>query len=44
MNANELRKFFGGDQNILFFCGDDYMAKCICQDSMNCMLKTDALM
>lgn len=34
--------FFGGDRNV--DCGGGYMSLRICEDSMNCILKTDAFM
>lgn len=42
MNSKGQRKFFGGDRNV--DCGGGYMSLRICEDSMNCILKTDAFM
>ena len=37
--------FFGGNGNVPYLdCGGGYISICISQDSMNCILKTDACM
>ena len=42
MNANWQREFSGGGRNVDH--GGGYKTTCICQDSMNCILKTDVFM
>lgn len=43
MNANEQREFFCGNRNVLYHDrGGGYKSICICQDSLNSTLNTDA--